>query len=799
MPSSDSAVDEMLQTDLLVIGAGVSGYCAAIQAARAGCDVVLLEKDEVLGGNSGPNCGVHITGADRYHHYSSETGLIAELSEQQAWCRAQTQVSPGTLNCNISRRWEAVVQTTLEAAGVRVLKRHYATSPIVERGRIVAVVVEDLAAFRTKRIEVRHCVVEASGDGEVGVRAGAGYRYGREARREHDERSAPLEADRLVQGTSLMAIAQNAHRPIEFIPPPGLPPYQARLWFHQPGDGWHERTFREDRDLIFLYLTETGGNRDTIRDDAAIYEDLLKQLWAEWDHIKNGPHAEDARTWDLAWVSPKAGKRESRRLLGDVILTQNDLETGRHFPDAVAYGGFDIDIHEPHGDTADIVSYSIPPLYSIPLRCLFSKDVENLLLAGRLVSTTHMAHASVRVMRTGAVIGQAVGMAAALCKAHGCTPRGLAQRHVDELQQRLLRADATILHVPNQDDADLARTARVEATSHETFNDQRPATFLPLDGLRGLVLYDWPTSLRRVEVYLRNEGAEARRVAASLQRARPERRWKPHAEFTAHRWRDLRLERFDTVADTTIDVPGNFEGWLPLPLADNLELTEKEPTSEEDRLLIALGPCDGVSWARADRPCEIVAVVERDEADPAWRFTSDGSSEGAKVEYPDPNMPPKCEPPGKRLLVRLDPAPPVGEATNVVNGYARRFSTAPANLWIARRGEPLPQSLTLEFPTAVTFDTVQLTFDTIYDDYHDMPHNYGPRAAGMCVKDYRLEVRQGDRWREVTAAQDNYHRFRVHRFDPVTTASLRLTVSAIHDPARYTARVYEIRVYHNGE
>ena len=799
MPSSHNTADEKLQTDVLVIGAGVSGYCAAIQAARAGCDVVLLEKDEVLGGNSGPNCGVHITGADRYHHYSSETGLIAELSEQQAWCGAQTRVSPGTLNCNISRRWEAVVQTALEAAGVRLLKRHYATGPIVDEGRIVAVVVEDLAAFCRKRIDVRHCVVEASGDGQIGVLAGAGYRYGREALREHDERSAPLEADRLVQGTSLMAVAQNTHRPVEFIPPPGLPVFQSRLWFHEPGDGWHERTFREDRDLIFLYLTETGGNRDTIRDDATIYEDLLKQLWAEWDHIKNGPHRKDARTWDLLWVSPKAGKRESRRLLGDVILTQNDLEAGRHFADAVAYGGFDIDVHEPHGDTADIVSYSIPPLYSIPLRCLVSKDVENLFLAGRLVSTTHVAHASLRVMRTGAVIGQAVGMAAALCKAHGCMPRDLAQQHVDELQQRLLRADATILHVPNQDDADLARTARATATSQETFNDQQPATFLPLDRPRGLILYDWPMSLRRVEVYLKNDGLEDRRVAAALLRSRPERRWKTHAEFTAHRWRDPRLERFATLADGTIEVPGNFEGWLPLPWADNLELTEKDPTREEDRLLIALGPRDGVWWARAERACEIAAVVERDEADPAWRFTSGGSSEGAKVEYPDPNMPAKCEPPGKRLLVRLDPAPPVGEASNVVNGYARRFSTAPTNLWIARRGEPLPQSLTLEFPTPATFDTVQLTFDTISDDYHDMPHNYGPRAAGPCVKDYRLEVRRDDRWRQVTATQDNYHRFRVHRFDPVTTDALRLTVSAIQDPDRYTARVYEIRVYHDGE
>ncbi|TFG69586.1 MAG: FAD-dependent oxidoreductase, partial [Anaerolineales bacterium] len=380
--------------DVLVIGAGVSGYCAAIQAGRLGCRTILIEKDTVLGGNAGPNVGVGITGADRYNQYGTETGLIHELQEEAAWVQAFTQVSPGMMPYNISRRNEAVVQSALEAAGVIVLKQHYARMPVVnDAGWITGLIVEDLAGFHTVIIEVNRVVIEASGDGEIGLLAGADYDSGSEAKSEFFERSAPEQRNNTVQGTSLVAIAQRTGHEVLFIPPPDTPTFTPRLWFSRIAsfvhhhDGW----FTDDVDLKFLYVTEAGGTQDTVRDDGQIYEILLKQLWAEWDHIKNGPHREAARCWDLLWVSPKAGKRESRRLLGDVILTQSDLENGRCFPDDIAYGGHDLDDHKPIGETADIFGHSIPPLYGIPYRACYSRNVPNLLLAGRLISATHLA------------------------------------------------------------------------------------------------------------------------------------------------------------------------------------------------------------------------------------------------------------------------------------------------------------------------------------------------------------------------------------------------------------------------
>ena len=192
------------ECDVLVIGSGVSGYCAAIQAGRLGCRTILLEKDEVLGGNSGPNLGVGITGADRYNHYAAETGIIHETQEEGAWVQGFTQIIAGQMPYNISRRYEAVIQQYLEEAGVLVLKRHYARRPILgEGGAITAVLVEDLAAYQAVRIDVKHVVIEASGDGEIGALAGADFDVGSEAQSEFGERSAPAVRTNRVAGHEL--------------------------------------------------------------------------------------------------------------------------------------------------------------------------------------------------------------------------------------------------------------------------------------------------------------------------------------------------------------------------------------------------------------------------------------------------------------------------------------------------------------------------------------------------------------------------------------------------------------------
>jgi hypothetical protein len=234
--------------------------------------------------------------------------------------------------------------------------------------------------------------------------------------------------------------------------------------------------FRTDADLPHrphgaseygYWWIEWGGHLDTVRANEAIRDELLRYLFGVWDHIKNqGDHG--AENHALTWFGWVPGKRESRRLLGDYVLRQQDCTEARRFDDTVAYGGWPVDIHAYGG-----IENPDPParfghledIYSLPFRMLYSRNIENLLMAGRDASATHMAHGSTRVMATCAVMGQAAGTAAALCVQHGCLPRELTASRLQELQLALVRDDCYLPDIAVADPDDLARHATITASS----------------------------------------------------------------------------------------------------------------------------------------------------------------------------------------------------------------------------------------------------------------------------------------------------------------------------------------------
>ena len=761
-----------VECDVLVIGSGMSGCCAAIQAGRLGCGVILVEKDEVLGGNAGPNLGVGITGADRYSPYATETGVVHELHEEAGWIRALTQSSPGSMGYNIARRFEALLQERLLGAGVTVLKRHIALEPVLgDDGRITAVSCLDTGTIRPVEIAVRGLVIEASGDGEIGARAGADFDMGSESRDEFGERSAPEQRTGEVQGTSLVAIAHRVDHEVPFVPPAGLPPFQPRIWNSRIGSflRHHEGWFRPEKDLVFLYVTETGGQRDTLCDEHEIYETLLAQLWAEWDHIKNGPHREEAACWDLLWVSPKAGKRESRRFLGDVVLTQADLECGRFFPDDLAWGGHDLDDHRPFRDGSNIVAHSVPPLYGIPLRACYSRNVPNLLLGGRLISATHIAHASTRVMRTGGAIGQGIGCAAAVALRHGCTPRQVVEDHLPELRRLLFETDASVVgRRPDMPD-DVAPLAAVEASSECRFNDQMPGDFVPLLAAAGCLLWDWPETFEGAEVCLRNPTSEAIPLRLRVVRSRDGgRKWHTMEEYHRFGRNDLRDEAFAELAVIEALVPAGHEGWFAFVPSGPTALGRKDCTRDDDRLLVTLDEDPRLEWALAQGRCEIAAMVEHSHQGPFWSLLP------------------------ARPTLKLTPPPRLGEAANILNGFKQRFSRGPLNMWISDPGLEFPQDVVLTWDEAVTLRGVEVIFDNIGEKRERYPWEEGPRALPILVRSYEVALRDGDDWRVVVRETDNFHRFRRHVFDRSGVAqALRLRIFETHGAS--SARVVEIR------
>ncbi len=278
--------------------------------------------------------------------------------------------------------------------------------------------------------------VDASGDSILAPLTGADVRWGREDKREFGESHAVDEADEKTMGMSCLIQLRETSEPQPFVPPA----YAHRYERDDIGPGRSLDIHRTN----FWWL-EAGGDRNTIRDTEEIRDDLLGISTGVWDFIKRHADEFDARNWTLEWMGFLPGKRESRRYVGDHIITQADVEAGGPFEDVVAYGGWSMDDHAPaafYDPGEPTVFHPAPSPWGIPYRSLYSRNVDNLLCAGRNISATHIALSSSRVMRTCAGIGQAAGTAAAIAARNDTTPRGVYERHLAELQTSLMRADA---------------------------------------------------------------------------------------------------------------------------------------------------------------------------------------------------------------------------------------------------------------------------------------------------------------------------------------------------------------------
>lgn len=450
-----------LECDLLVAGGGPSGVCAALAAARNGAKVVLCQDRSRLGGNSSSEVKMHVVGANNHRGRPGwrEGGIIEELRLDDAANNPQ-------------RCWELwdllLYDKLVSEPNVTLLLDTVVYAAEVEESRIVRTMGRSDKTEHLYRITAK-TYADCTGDSRLALEAGATIRWGHESRDEFNEPLAWEEPTRETLGSSVLFTARDFGRPMPYTPPGWARKIDESHLRFRPISSWE----------YGYWWIEWGGITDTIRDNERIRFELLSIVTGVWDYVKNSGKFPEAETWAMDWVGMIPGKRESRRVEGDHILTQHDLMGLTGEPrDAVAIGGWGLDEHPPGGFDATeqrpFVSIKLPEVYNIPLRSLYSKDVENLFIAGRNASCSHVAFTSTRVMATCAVMGQAAGTAAALCVRDGISPRQLAadDRGVFELQQALLRDDQTIKEIRNEDPDDLARTARVSASG--AYESSRP-------------------------------------------------------------------------------------------------------------------------------------------------------------------------------------------------------------------------------------------------------------------------------------------------------------------------------------
>ncbi len=727
----DVTQPQEVSTQVAVVGGGLSGVCAAIASARLGAETVLVHDRPVLGGNSSSEIRMHICGgASGQHRFGRETGIIEELRLENAFRNPYDR--PPLWDWVL---WEFVrreLKLTLwlgTHAGEQV--------ELTADGAIQRVLCRQAHTEKTFWLAA-DLFVDCSGDCGMAVRAGAEFRMGREARREFDESMAPEEADACVLGSSLMFEVRDLGRPVPFAPP-----------------SW-AKEFPADDDLPFrhhalrdptgghgvakgFWWIEFGGRVDTIADDEAIRDELISILFGIWDHIKNhGDHG--AENYLLDWVGAVPGKRESRRLMGDYVLRQSDVEGRVLFPDRVAYGGWPIDLHPPDG------IYSPEPaceqvylddFYSIPFRCLYSRKIPNLLFAGRNISASHVVLGSTRVMGTCAVLGQAVGTAAALAVRQHLRPRELGNEHVAELQQQLLRDDCYIIDLRRDDPDDLARGARITASSVRAVemvaNDASPAVLGP--------------GRKVAQGFL---AAGNRLDAVELLLSAPEGPVEVHCRLC--RSDGLKLYRpKDTLAEVELTVASGEPCWVSVEM--NVELDPGYP------YFIELEGDGGTRWNRSALELPGTQTARWDEKDKRWQ-----RAHGT-------------------FCFRLRPEHLLFRPEYVVSGISRPEEEP--HLWISQA--PLPQWLEFEFDELTTVGELNVTFDT------DLTRQFPTATPAICVRHYRLEGLKGDTWQTVFEEAANHQRHRRHTFPPVTADRYRLTVLEMWGASE--ARICEVRLY----
>lgn len=426
--------DLSFDTEIVVCGGGLSGVCAAVAAARHGSKVILIQDRPMLGGNTSSEMRMGIVGVKE--DQCQEAGIIEEMQ-----CRNffYNPLQRYTL-------WDDVIYSTvIEEPNIKLLLNTTVEDVVMDGDRIAAVKCWNINAY-TRYLISGKLFLDCTGDGILRL-SGAKYRRGTEAKSEFNESFLTNEeANANTMGNSILLQLRktDTHRP-----------FKAPDWaYHFTDEDFNYPTPKSPtpdktkynykiiwrcHDNNFWWVECSGIKFDTIFDANEAQFELKKIAYGIWEYIKNNPDGR-AHDYELDWIGAIPGKRESTRYIAPHILTQEDVLTGGHFEDVVAYGGWTLDNHDSHGfhnKGLASIEYFIPQGFGIPYDCLYSVNVPNLMFAGRDISATHMAFSATRVMATCALIGQAVGTAANMILEKGTTPAGLRKDHIAELQDRL--------------------------------------------------------------------------------------------------------------------------------------------------------------------------------------------------------------------------------------------------------------------------------------------------------------------------------------------------------------------------
>ena len=481
-PSSNPIIEK--RYDVVVVGGGMSGICAAIASARQGASTAIIQDRSVFGGNASSEIKMHVCGASCHwgKKDASETGILMELQLENKYLNDSHNYSiwDGVL-------WSKVLNTkNLDCFLNTTMYQVHSDGSEIESIDCYQMTTESKYKFYSE------IFIDATGLGSLSCYAGAEFRIGKDGQEEFLEKNAPSESTGETMGNTILFCAYDTGSPVRFIKPDWAYTYDEESFKHRfhgnvtvrhtaddvvvlkPDDDYDtqsgELVEKYDVQSGYWWIELGGDYNDIIKDSEHIRWELYKTVYGIWDHIKNrGVHG--AENYELLWIGNLPGIRESRRVMGDYVLVEEDILNNHVFEDGVAYGGWPMDDHTAGGflatDKSPSIVRSFRGLYSIPYRCYYSNNIKNLMMCGRIISASKIAMSSTRIMGTCAIGGQAVGTAAAMATKRKCTPKEYGKLYVQELKQELLKNDCYLMGAKNLDEKDLARKSKVQATSQK--------------------------------------------------------------------------------------------------------------------------------------------------------------------------------------------------------------------------------------------------------------------------------------------------------------------------------------------
>lgn len=725
----------ILEADMVVVGGGLAGVCASISASRSGLKVILVQDRPVLGGNASSEVRLWSLGATSHmgnnNRWSREGGLINEILLENL--KRNKEGNPLIFDT-------VLLEKVYEETNITLLLN----TAVYEVSKKKEDQIDTITAFcsqnSTNYTLKAPLFCDASGDGIVGFLSGASFRMGAEVKEEFDEGFAPnIDDYGNLLGHSLYFYTKEMNAPVSYTAPSfaiknadELP----RIKNYQLGDHGCK-----------LWWVEYGGRLDTIHDSEDIKFELWKVVYGIWDYIKNSGKYPEAENLTLEWVGTIPGKRESRRFEGDFMLSQKDIVEQRDYYDAVAHGGWAMDLHPADGiysKHSSCTQWHSKGVYTIPFRTYYSKDIQNLFLAGRIVSASHVAFGSSRVMLTCALGAQAVGEAAAICFKNNWTPRELAAReNIKILQLELNRKGQSIPRIKVEDDLDLAKKAIVTASSELNFigfknNDEwqqlifSTAQLLPL------------AANTNYEFVFEVDALETTFLEIQFRTASKNKHYTPDVTLDTEIYQLEKGQHFITFKNKVV-------------------------LNEKQYAFVCLIKNENVKVRLSDERCSAIITVQNRINKAVSNYGKQEPPEGVAIESFE-FWTPERRPKGKNLSFSVNPSLDIFKSEQLLNGKIRPCPDGNTNVWVASKEDSLPK-IELKWDSEISIDKINLFFDCDYDHALESTLMGHPEETiPFIVSDYYIE---DDKKNVISTVKGNYQAINKIEFEKeIKTKSL---------------------------